>query len=199
MKKLSLILITGLILTLSGFNTSSASQRIIEKPQASNSFINFIIEFTQRQEAIQEEKQQLEKKRQEVELANLRESAIEKRIKQLSKYLGKTWYVFAGSTPRGWDCSGLVKWFYSGLEVELIHSVTAQIKSGEVVEDPMPGDIISFKHRGSSLGYHNGIYLGDGDFIHSPQKGRTTTLASVNKYWKNFEIVYTRIDIDVLK
>jgi cell wall-associated NlpC family hydrolase len=199
MKKLSLILITALTLSLSGPNWSNASQRIIEKPQASNSFINFIIEFAQRQDAIKKEQERLEQERIELEQANLRQSAMQDRIKQLTKHVGKTWYVFAGSTPKGWDCSGLVLWFYSSFDVQLEHSVSKQMRSGEIVDQPMPGDIISFKHRGSRGGYHNGIYLGDGEFIHSPRPGKKTTVSYLSKYWQKFEIVYTRINIGVLE
>ena len=195
MKKLSLILIVGLIFSTSPVHSSGAYQRVIEKPYRDNSFFQFVIEFTERQNLIQEEKDKIERQLQELEAAKVRESRIQKRIDELSKHVNKTWYVFAGSTPSGWDCSGLVMWFYSNLEVELEHSVSSQMRSGKIVKNPLPGDIISFSHAGSSRGYHNGIYIGEGLFIHSPRPGRKTSIISIEKYMSSTDrVTYTRID-----
>jgi cell wall-associated NlpC family hydrolase len=135
----------------------------------------------------------------EAEQAELRAETMQSRIQSLSRYVDKTWYVFSGITPDGWDCSGLVMWFYSEFGVELEHSVTAQIYSGRVVDEPKPGDIVAFKHNGSSMGYHNGIYVGNDLYVHAPREGRKTTLSSVSEYaGKHSEVVYTRIYLSVL-
>jgi cell wall-associated NlpC family hydrolase len=135
----------------------------------------------------------------ESEQAELRAEIMQSRIQSLSKHVDKTWYVFSGITPDGWDCSGLVMWFYSEFGIELEHSVTAQIHSGSIVDDPKPGDIVAFKHNGSSMGYHNGIYIGSDLFIHSPREGRKTEVSSVSEYAKKHsEVVYTRIYLSVL-
>jgi cell wall-associated NlpC family hydrolase len=42
-------------------------------------------------------------------------------IEKLKNRVGKTWYVFSGNTPSGWDCSGLTMWFYQQLGIELEH------------------------------------------------------------------------------
>lgn len=136
----------------------------------------------------------------EAEQAELRAELMRSRIQSLSNYVDKTWYVFSGITPSGWDCSGLVMWFYSEFAVELEHSVTAQMHSGRIVDEPKPGDIVAFKHNGSTIGYHNGIYIGNDLFVHSPREGRRTTVASVSEYAKQHsEIVYTRIYLSVLE
>jgi cell wall-associated NlpC family hydrolase len=86
-------------------------------------------------------------------------------------------------------------WFYSDLQVQLEHSVTAQIHSGKKFDEPIPGDIVAFKYNGSSVGYHNGIYVGNDLFIHSPRVGTRTKVSSVSEYaGKHSEIVFTRID-----
>ena len=57
-------------------------------------------------------------------------------IKKLKKYVNKTWYVFSGDTPRGWDCSGLVKWTYDQLGIDLKHSASVQKNSGTIHKTP---------------------------------------------------------------
>lgn len=125
---------------------------------------------------------------------------MDSRIQSLEKHVGNTWYVFSGTTPDGWDCSGMVMWFYSKFNVELQHSVTAQMHSGEIVEEPLPGDIIAFRYKGAERGYHNGIYIGGDRFIHSPKPGQSTAIGSVSKYiGDHSKAVYTRINISVIE
>lgn len=133
-------------------------------------------------------------------LAQLRAQKMQTRIEALRPYVDKTWYVFSGLTPDGWDCSGLVMWYYAEFGVELQHSVTAQMHSGEIVDEPLAGDLVSFRHNGVEMGYHNGIYIGNDMYIHSPREGKQTTLSSVSKYaGEHSVVVYTRINIGVLE
>ena len=92
---------------------------------------------------------------------------IENRIKELSQYIGKTSYVFSGSTPSGWDCSGLVVWFYDGLSHELPHSATKQGMMKPKVTNPLPGDIVVFKYKNAKNFIHSAIYIGNNEVIHS--------------------------------
>ena len=89
------------------------------------------------------------------------------RIKELSEHIGKTKYVFSGSTPAGWDCSGLVVWFYSGLSHELPHSATKQGLMKPKVTNPLPGDIVVFKYKNAKNFIHSAIYIGNNEVIHS--------------------------------
>lgn len=115
-------------------------------------------------------------------------------IKKVKKYAGKTWYAFGGSTPRGWDCSGLVLWTYKQAGVNLYHSASVQRNSGKKVKTPKVGDLVSFSYGRGYMG-HIGIYVGDGKFIHSVRRGVRTTIESVDKFAKNMgaKAVYTRI------
>ena len=123
-----------------------------------------------------------------------RTEVINNRIDELKQQVNKTWYVFSGSTTRGWDCSGLVMWFYSDLGYELEHSVNDQMVSGQIVTEPMVGDIVTLKYKGSKRGYHNGIYVGDGFYIHAPKPGRLTSLDSISASGGSYsDVVYTRI------
>jgi cell wall-associated NlpC family hydrolase len=117
----------------------------------------------------------------EIKAERLRENAaaIDRAVAKTKKYVGKTWYVFAGSTPSGWDCSGLVRWTYKNIGVELPHSASAQVRVGKRVNSPLPGDIVGWTFGGSTF-YHVGIYLGDNRVMHSPNRGLRTTIMDVN-------------------
>jgi cell wall-associated NlpC family hydrolase len=122
------------------------------------------------------------------------EIAMEERIRLLEKQIGKTWYVFAGSTPQGWDCSGMVRWFYQGLGVELWHGASAQKNAGTKVDEPKRGDIVSFGHNGDTAG-HVGIYIAKDVMLHAGGKrGQKTSYRSISEFGKFYgEIAYTRI------
>lgn len=122
-------------------------------------------------------------------------SAITQRLNDLEKYVGVTWYVFSGSTPRGWDCSGLTRWFYEGLEIEIPHSANKQSKSGTKVTAPKEGDIVLFDYENNAKAYdHAGIYIGNGKMIHSGgKKGDRTEVADIEAYASGGKVVYIRL------
>jgi cell wall-associated NlpC family hydrolase len=93
-----------------------------------------------------------------------------------SKYVG-TPYVFGGSNPRGFDCSGLILFVYAQFGVSLPHSVSAQARSGIIVApaDAMPGDLVIYNDHG-----HSGIYAGNGQMYHAPQRGDYVKLSGIN-------------------
>ena len=115
----------------------------------------------------------------------------------VKKQIGKTPWVFSGSTPSAWDCSGLVKWTYAHLGVDLYHSATKQRISGEFVTEPKIGDLVSFNFRSYGSAYHIGIYVGPDEMIHAGGKpGDRTEIRSIKGWAKdngNSEITYTRI------
>jgi cell wall-associated NlpC family hydrolase len=120
---------------------------------------------------------------------------VQTAVNKARQYVGKTWYVFAGSTPQGWDCSGLVKWTYEKIGIELHHSATAQMNSGEFVDEPKFGDIVAFKYLGHKSAYHVGIYLSPDKMLHSGGKrGDVTEVRSISKFAGDYsEVTYTRV------
>ena len=134
----------------------------------------------------------------QIQQDQIRAQKIEKRFNDLNQHIGKTWYVVSGSTPRGWDCSGMVLWFYSELGVELYHSATVQMNSGVIVTEPMLGDIVSISYPNSDRSYHNGIYAGDGNMIHAPKPGRLTELRPISEVSLGHTVTYTRLTFDVV-
>ena len=98
---------------------------------------------------------------------------LEQVVSLLLDRVGKTPYVFSGSTPSGWDCSGMTVWAYNHLGIELPHSASKQAELGIEVATPQVGDLIVY---GDASGYfHSAIYVGDGLLVHSGFKpGRST-------------------------
>lgn len=85
------------------------------------------------------------------------------------KYLGCK-YVYGGSGPSTFDCSGFTMFVYKNFGVSLSHSATAQSKKGTYVEKSnlQPGDLVFFKDYETMVGIgHCGIYIGGGEFIHA--------------------------------
>ena len=94
-------------------------------------------------------------------------------------YLG-TPYVWGGASPGGFDCSGFVAWVYSQMGVSLPHYTGAQWNVGVPVSrgDLQPGDLVFFDGLG-----HVGIYIGGGQFIHSPHTGDVVKISSLDESW----------------
>lgn len=93
---------------------------------------------------------------------------------ELAKQYVGTPYVYGGMSPEGFDCSGLVKYCYSLMSIDINRVACDQAKNGiEVARaDIKPGDILCFESSvGSGYIGHTGIYVGNGYFIHSPREG----------------------------
>jgi len=97
-------------------------------------------------------------------------------LRVASQYVG-TPYVFGGANPRGFDCSGLIMYVFAQFGIPLYHGVTAQARAGIIVspEDAMPGDLVIYNDHG-----HNGIYAGNGQMYHAPQRGDYVKLSGIN-------------------
>jgi cell wall-associated NlpC family hydrolase len=92
------------------------------------------------------------------------------------QYIG-TPYVWAGASPGGFDCSGLVMYSYSQVGVSLPHSSYAMWSDGVSVprDQLQPGDIVFFDGLG-----HVGIYIGGGEFVHAPHTGTVVQVSSLD-------------------
>ena len=120
--------------------------------------------------------------------------AIDRAVAKLRTHVGKTWYVFSGSTPSGWDCSGLVRWTYQQAGVELEHSATKQAHAGRIVKHPLPGDIVAYQYGKGYYYYHSGIYVGDGMTIQALSNTRRTMLVAADSPVVGFnKPVYIRV------
>lgn len=122
-------------------------------------------------------------------------SAGERVVQIAEQYLGIP-YVYGGSTPAGFDCSGFTSYVFKQLGYSLYRSSYQQIDNGVPVSksELQPGDLLLFKRQGASRIHHVGIYVGDGMMIHSPQTGDVIKYTSiVSGYYNNCYYAARRI------
>lgn len=100
-------------------------------------------------------------------------------VAEAEKYLGVK-YVYGGTSPSGFDCSGLVQYVLRKQGISVPRSSGAQFGSGVSVSrsELQPGDLVFFKSGGSIS--HVGIYVGGGRMIHSPRTGKTVCYTSID-------------------
>lgn len=89
-------------------------------------------------------------------------------------------YVWGGSSPAGFDCSGFVMYVYSRVGIALPHNAAKQYRYGTLVtrERLEPGDVVFFDGL-----RHNGIYIGDGRFIHARRRGGGVMISGLGESW----------------
>ena len=108
--------------------------------------------------------------------------------------LGKP-YMYAGDSPAGFDCSGLVKYSYGRAGIWLPRDTKAQHRMSVLVSmhSLREGDLLFFDQEGRKKS-HVGIYLGDGRFIHAPSSGGKVRIDSMNaEYWKKHFVEARRV------
>jgi cell wall-associated NlpC family hydrolase len=96
------------------------------------------------------------------------------------RYLGIP-YRWGGASPStGFDCSGFIMYVYAQVGVSLPHNAAMQYGYGSPVSrgNLQPGDLVFF----NSLG-HNGIYVGNNAFIHSPHTGDVVKISSMTGWY----------------
>ena len=121
-------------------------------------------------------------------------SALGRRIVASSmQYLGVP-YVFGGTTPNGFDCSGYVRYVFANAGIYLPRTADAQYECGYPVStaELVPGDLVFFStyEAGAS---HVGIYLGDGNFINAPSSRGVSIASLYSSYWGSCYIGARRV------
>jgi cell wall-associated NlpC family hydrolase len=110
-------------------------------------------------------------------------------------------YQWGGTDENGFDCSGLIQYAYGESGVILPRVSRDQTRTGAFVEprvpDLRPGDVLGFSVERSSRITHVGLYVGDGQFIHSSSNGvAISSLIATDpnsRWWQNRWVVARRI------
>ena len=120
---------------------------------------------------------------------------MSKAVSALKSRVHKTWYVFSGWQPTGWDCSGLTMWFADQLGYDIPHSANKQAHLSHVVKTPEVGDLVLFGYKGTNTFFHASVYIGNGQVIHAGfREGERTSILPLNSpSVKNTKIRYIRL------
>lgn len=105
-------------------------------------------------------------------------------------------YQWGGNDANGFDCSGLIRFAYGQHGIDLPRISRDQLLEGFPVELAVstlrPGDILGFSLEPGGEASHVGLYIGEGEFIHSGTRGvRVSTFE--NPYWPVRFVAATRL------
>ena len=111
-------------------------------------------------------------------------AAVRRVIQTAMRYVGVP-YVFGGSTPDGFDCSGFTRYVFARGGVSLPRMADEQYTLGQSVSKPRlePGDLVFFTTYAPGAS-HVGIYLGEGSFISATSSRGVIVDRMDNSYWR---------------
>lgn len=91
-------------------------------------------------------------------------------------------YRYGGTSPQGFDCSGLVQYVYAQSGIKLPRTTTEQLKYAKRIKlaEARAGDLLFYSFSGRSGVDHVAVYLGDGRAVHAPSSGRQVIVARVD-------------------
>lgn len=113
-----------------------------------------------------------------------RESTIRESIVNFSQRFLGVKYVWGGSSPAGFDCSGFVQYVFGKFGIQLGHSAADQARTSAYVskENLQPGDLVFFDTDGGhNYINHVGIYIGGGRFIDASSGRGSVVIASISE------------------
>lgn len=115
-------------------------------------------------------------------------------VKNAMAYLGSR-YVFGGSSPAGFDCSGFVWYVYKVSGINISRGLWGQLNGGPRIsrENLQPGDLVFFANTYMPGLSHVGIYIGGGRFIHAIDESRGVGISNLSDaYWASRYVGATR-------
>ena len=97
-------------------------------------------------------------------------------------------YVYGGTTPSGFDCSGFVQYVYNHFGKSLPRTTTQQENYGTQipVSQAQPGDLYFWGNKGSA--YHVAICVGNGKYIAAPEPGQSVSIGSTQYFQPSFAV-----------
>lgn len=114
-------------------------------------------------------------------------------LSESMQYIGVP-YVFGGTTPNGFDCSGYVQYVFAHAGVSLPRTADVQFEYGTPVMsgELMPGDLVFFSTYAPGAS-HVGIYLGDRQFINASSSRGVSVASLDSSYWGSCYIGARRV------
>jgi len=125
-------------------------------------------------------------------------SAIDKaQLLKDANYFKGGKYVWGGTTPKGFDCSGYVQYLFKKHKINLPRTAWSQSKLGQkiILSNLKTGDLLFFntdKKRGIPVS-HVGIYIGNGKFIHAASRKKGIIISPIAGYYQDRFVVAKRI------
>lgn len=88
-------------------------------------------------------------------------------------------YVYGGTGPNGWDCSGLMQasWRAAGVSIPRVVGPQYSASRKIAMSDLQPGDLVFYGDMS-----HDGMYLGNGKVIHAPRPGKSVEITGLGGY-----------------
>ena len=103
-------------------------------------------------------------------------------------------YVWGGTSPAGFDCSGFVQYVYKQFGYSLNRIACDQALNGVAadINNLQPGDVLCFYSGGDYIG-HVGIYIGDNKFVHASTSTTGVIVSELSGYYYNRGFIARRI------
>ena len=93
-------------------------------------------------------------------------------------------YVYGGSSPSGFDCSGFTSYVYKQFGHSINRTASAQLDNGYAVSmsELQPGDLVMFKKGSTSKrATHVGLYIGNNQFVHASTSSVGVIISSMSE------------------
>lgn len=105
------------------------------------------------------------------------QTIAQKIILSTKEYIGVP-YVWGGTTPSGFDCSGLMQYVFAkhGISLPRVSQAQQPFAKAIALTELRPGDLVFW----GQPAYHVGLYIGEGYFIHAPQPGDVVKVTHVS-------------------
>ncbi|MBS4173911.1 C40 family peptidase [Bacillus sp. FJAT-49736] len=121
---------------------------------------------------------------------NVKTYNVDALITEAKKYIGVP-YLWGGSAPSGFDCSGFINYVFNKQGISIPRTVKSIWDDTKTVSSPEKGDIVFFETASGPS--HAGIYIGNNQFIHASSSSGVMISDLKNVYWKPIYLGVKRV------